>query len=194
VSVEASELQLRDQSHHGEFLLQVGHTAEFDQSELAQARDLLDVVFDGEMTDHDWEHALGGMHAIAWRGASVVGHASVIQRRLMHRGQALRTGYVEGVGVDPAWQRHGLGGQMMEALERIIEAAYDVGALGASDEAVSLYEHRGWIKWVGPTSALTPAGIVRTADEDGFVYVLPVGHTLDITGDLTCDWRDGDAW
>jgi aminoglycoside 2'-N-acetyltransferase I len=181
-----------------EFVIQVGHTADFDRSVLAEARDLLDVVFDGEMTDHDWEHALGGMHTIAWRDGSVVGHASVIQRRLLHRGRALRTGYVEGVGVHPAWQRHGLGGRMMDALERIITSAYDIGALGATEEAVNLYEHRGWVRWVGPTSALTPSGIVRTPDEDDCIYVLiaagAVDITVDITGDLVCDWRDGDAW
>ncbi|MBK5333432.1 MAG: GNAT family N-acetyltransferase [Ilumatobacteraceae bacterium] len=161
---------------------------------LAQARELLDEVFAGEMTDHDWEHALGGMHAIAWRGSSIIGHASVVQRRLLHGGQALRTGYVEGVGVHPDWQRHTIGGQMMSALERIIENSYDIGALGATDEAVSLYEHRGWIKWAGPTSALTPTGIVRTPEEDDCIYVLPLGRALDISLDLACDWRDGDAW
>jgi aminoglycoside 2'-N-acetyltransferase I len=83
---------------------------------------------------------------------------------------------------------------MMEALERIIDAAYDIGALGASDGAVSFYEHRGWVRWRGGTSALTPAGVVRTPDEDGCIYVLPGTTTLDIDGELTCDWRDGDAW
>lgn len=175
-------------------MIQIGHTADFDRSVLTQARELLDVVFDGEMTDHDWEHALGGMHTIAWRGGSVVGHASVIQRRLVHRGLALRTGYLEGVGVHPDWQRHGVGGQMMDRLERIVKNAYDIGALGATDEAVSLYEHRGWIKWLGPTSALTPSGIVRTPDEDDCIYVMPAACTVDITGDLVCDWRDGDVW
>jgi aminoglycoside 2'-N-acetyltransferase I len=82
---------------------------------------------------------------------------------------------------------------MMAALERIIAAAYDIGALGASDDAISLYEHRGWIKWLGPTSALTPDGIVRTADDDG-VYVLPCATPLDVSGELTCDWRHGDQW
>jgi aminoglycoside 2'-N-acetyltransferase I len=177
-----------------EFVIQVAHTADIRPVLLAEARALLDIVFDGEMTDHDWEHALGGMHALGWHGAALVGHASVIQRRLLHDGRALRTGYVEGVGVHPAWQRQGLGGRMMSALEHIIGAAYDIGALGATDEAVSLYEHRGWIRWLGPTSALTPSGIVRTPDEDDCIYVLPAGHHLDITGELTCDWRDGDAW
>ena len=176
------------------FVIQVAHTADLDRSTLAQARRLLDLVFDGEMTDDDWEHALGGMHAIGWRDSTVVGHASVVQRRLIHGGRALRTGYVEAVGVDPVWQRHGLGGHMMTVLEGVIDAAYDIGALGATDEAVSLYEHRGWVKWRGPTSALTPAGVVRTPDADDCIYVLPAGHSLDIDSELTCDWREGDVW
>lgn len=161
---------------------------------LAEARALLDTAFEGEMTDHDWEHSLGGMHAIVSHGAAVIGHASVIQRRLVHGGAALRTGYLEGVGVHPEWQRQGIGGQMMGALERIIEMAYDIGALGATDEAVNLYEQRGWIRWQGPLSAITPAGLVRTPDEDGWVFVLPLDRNLDFAGDLVCDWRDGDVW
>jgi aminoglycoside 2'-N-acetyltransferase I len=38
----------------------------------------------------------------------------------------------------------------------------------------------------------------RTEDDDGAVYVLPGAATLDpsldVTGELTCDWRDGDVW
>jgi aminoglycoside 2'-N-acetyltransferase I len=185
---------VRDRSIPGGFSLQVGHTADFSASVLVQARDLLDLVFAGDLTDHDWEHSLGGMHSIVWHDSSMVGHASVVQRRLVHDDQVLRTGYVEGVGVHPDWQRHGIGGQMMAELERIIDAAYDIGALAASDAAISLYEHRGWIRWLGPTSALTPAGIVRTPDEDGCVYVWDSGRTLTVAGALTCDWRDGDVW
>lgn len=173
--------------------LQVGHTSEFEPSVLAEARHLLDAVFD-DMTDDDWEHALGGMHVVAWLGGSAVGHASAIQRRLVHRGEALRTGYVEGVGVHPSWQGHGIGGRMMAELERIIGASYDIGALGASDAAVTFYEHRGWIKWLGASSAMTPAGLTRTPDEDDCIFVLPGRKTLDITGELICDWRDGDVW
>jgi aminoglycoside 2'-N-acetyltransferase I len=35
---------------------------------------------------------------------------------------------------------------------------------------------------------------VRTPGEAGAVYVLPVTVDLDVTGELTCDWRDGDVW
>ena len=176
------------------FDIQIEHTSRLDRDVLTRSRDLLDLVFDGEMSDADWEHSLGGMHAIAWRADVLVGHASVVQRRVVHGGRALRTGYVEGVGVHPAWQRQGAGGQMMAALEQIVNRAYDLGALGATDEAVSLYEHRGWRKWLGPTSAMTPTGLVRTIDEDVAVFVLAGSHPLDLHGELTCDWRDGDVW
>ena len=155
---------------------------------------MLDAAFDGDFSDADWDHALGGLHAFVRDGDAVVAHASVVQRRLLHGGRALRAGYVEGVGVRPDLQRRGYGGQMMEALERVIRGAYDMGALGATDAAVKLYTSRGWERWLGPTSALTPAGVVRTEDEDGSVYVLRASVPLDVSGELTCDWRDGDVW
>ena len=34
----------------------------------------------------------------------------------------------------------------------------------------------------------------RTRDDDGHIYVLPVEARLDLFGELTCDWRDGDLW
>ena len=69
-----------------------------------------------------------------------------------------------------------------------------VGALGATDVGARFYAARGWQVWRGPTSALTPTGIVRTVEEDGAIYVLPAGVPLDLSGTLTCDWRDGDVW
>jgi aminoglycoside 2'-N-acetyltransferase I len=146
------------------------------------------------MTDEDWEHALGGVHAVVVDDGEVVGHASVVQRRLLHGGRALRTGYVEGVGVRADHRRRGHATAMMAALERIVRAAYDLGALGATEEAVDFYLARGWLRWAGPAFALTPAGVVRTADEEGWIFVLPGPVPLDLSGDLTCDWRDGDPW
>jgi aminoglycoside 2'-N-acetyltransferase I len=175
-------------------VVRVAHTAELDAAALDAARALLDGAFEGDFDDHDWEHSLGGMHALAWEGNELVGHASLVQRRLLHGGRALRTGYVEGVGVRADRRGHGIGGAVMEPLERLVRGAFDVGALGATDDGVRLYERRGWRRWRGPTSALTPDGIVRTAEADGCVYVLPLAAPLDLDGELTCDWRDGDVW
>jgi aminoglycoside 2'-N-acetyltransferase I len=174
--------------------VRTAHTADLDTATLEAARALLDDVFEGEMTDHDWEHALGGVHALVWEGRELIGHASVIQRRLLHGGRALRTGYLEGVGVRADRRRRGHGAAMMDALERVVRGAYDLGALGAADEAADFYAARGWRLWQGPSSALTPTGIERTAAEDGCLYVLPLAVPLDLTGELTCDWRDGELW
>jgi aminoglycoside 2'-N-acetyltransferase I len=155
-------------------------------------RALLEGVFAGDFSAHDWEHALGGVHALAWEDGALVGHASVVQRRLLHGGRALRAGYVEGVGVRADRQRAGIGGVLMDAIERVIRGAYELGALGATEAAEPLYGGRGWQRWRGPTSALTPDG-VAPSDEDS-IWVLPVSAPLDLDGELTCDWRDGDVW
>jgi aminoglycoside 2'-N-acetyltransferase I len=83
---------------------------------------------------------------------------------------------------------------MMSALERVIRGAYDLGALGASDMGAAFYAARGWQPWLGRTWGLTPEGTVRTEGEDEYIYVLEAGVPLDLTGDLTCDFRGGDLW
>ncbi len=173
--------------------VRTAHTADLDAATLGAGRALLYDVFD-DMTEDDWEHSLGGVHALAWEGAELVGHAAVIQRRLLHGGRAMRAGYVEGVGVRPDRQGRGVGTVMMDALERVIRRAYDLGALGATDEAADFYAARGWQRWQGPSAALTPTGIQRTEEEDGGIYVLPGSVPLELSGELTCDWRDGEVW
>jgi aminoglycoside 2'-N-acetyltransferase I len=171
--------------------VRTAHTAELDTATLKAARALLDAVFEGDMSDRDWEHALGGVHVLVWEGDEMVGHAALVQRRLLHGGRALRAGYLEGVGVRPDRRRRGHGAAMMEALERVVRGAYELGALGATDEAGGFYAARGWDLWEGPTSALTPTGITRTEEQ---IYVLAVAAPLDLSGELTCDWRDSDVW
>ena len=178
----------------GERLIQVAHTADLDPATVGAARALLDDVFGSEMSDHAWDHALGGMHALAWEERELVGHGSVVLRRLIYRERTLRTGYVESVAVRPDRRRKGIGGAVMAELERVIRAAYELGALGATDEGAALYSARGWRRWQGQTWALAPAGPVRTEGGEGGVYVLDVALDLDVHERLTCDWREGDLW
>lgn len=174
--------------------IQVAHTSVLGAEVLDRARQLLVEVFEGDWTEEDWEHSLGGVHVLAFDGAALVGHGAVVQRRLIHDDKALRTGYVEGVGVRSDLRGNGVGAQIMTELENIIRAAYVLGALSSSEEALEFYARRGWRNWEGATLALTPAGIQRTADDDGGIYVLPTTAPLDLTGDLICDWRDGELW
>lgn len=173
--------------------IMTAHTSELDAVSRRSARALLYEAFD-DMTEDDWEHALGGLHALMWEADELIGHASLIQRRLLHGGRALRAGYVEGVAVRASRRGRGHGAAMMAALEDVARRAYDLAALGATDEAAAFYAARGWRLWSGPSAALTPTGIQRTEDDDGAIYVLPLGVPLDLSGEIICDWRDGDVW
>ncbi|WP_310794818.1 GNAT family N-acetyltransferase [Streptomyces sp. TLI_171] len=171
------------------------HTAELDGATRQAARALLFEVFGAEMTEEDWVHCLGGLHVLAWEGPELVGHAAVVQRRLLNGARILRAGYVEGVAVRADRRRLGIGGRLMDEAERIVRAAHDLGALGSSDDGVPFYLARGWRPWTNPTWALGPQGRVRTAEEDGWIYLLGGEAQLDPDGDLTvCEWREGDIW
>jgi aminoglycoside 2'-N-acetyltransferase I len=153
-------------------------------SELPAIRALLEDVFVAGFSEHDWEHALGGVHALAYEGSELVGHGSVVERRLVHDGRSLRTGYIEGMGVRRGRQRRGHGAAIMDALEREIRDHYELGALAATDEGMPLYERRGWIRWSGRTEP----------DGERAVFVLPVAAPVDPRGTLRADVRPGDIW
>jgi aminoglycoside 2'-N-acetyltransferase I len=173
--------------------LRTAHTADLDAGARSAIRSLMDAAF-GTVSDDTFDNVLGGVHALILEDGALIGHGSVIQRRLLYGGRALRTGYVEGVAVRADRRRQGHGAALMAALERVIRSAYQLGALGASDEGGLLYASRGWQLWRGPSCALTPDGIRRTADKDGIIYVLPVSVPLDVSAELTCDWRPGSLW
>ena len=173
------------------------HTADLDNDTRDEARRMVIDAFDGgalDFTDADWEHALGGMHALISHHGALIGHAAVVQRRLLYRQSALRCGYVEGVAVREDWRGQGLARALMDAVEQVLRGAYQLGALSASEAGRDLYAARGWLPWHGPTSVLAPTGVVRTPDDDGSVFVLPVSVVVDTGEALTCDWRDGDVW
>src|ERR671929_2150765 len=140
--------------------VRTAHTADLDAATLDAARRLLEAAFEGDFAPDDWEHALGGIHALVWEDGELAGHGSVIQRRLLHGGRALRGGHVEGVGVLERRRRRGHGAALMGALERVIRGAYDLGALGSTDEGAAFYAARGWRAGQGPTWAMTPDGLI----------------------------------
>ena len=173
------------------------HTSDLDGETREDARRMLvDAFADSEVgfTDVDWEHALGGMHALICVRGALVAHGAVVQRRLIHRGVALRCGYLEAVAVREDWRGHGLAMAVMDGLEQVLRGAYQLGALSASEAGRHIYATRGWRPWQGMTSVLTPSGVVATPDDDESVFVFPVTADLDTTGEITCDFRDGDVW
>jgi aminoglycoside 2'-N-acetyltransferase I len=164
--------------------VRTAHTDELPQPTLEAIRALLVDVFAGEFTEHDWEHTLGGVHALTFVDDEVVGHGSLVERRLTYDERSLRTGYVEGFAVRRGHRARGHGSAIMDALEEIIRAEYRLGALASTDEAAHFYERRGWIRWSGPTEP----------DGEGAVYVLPAAARLNPELPLVADERAGDAW
>ncbi|GGS96282.1 GNAT family N-acetyltransferase [Streptomyces cinerochromogenes] len=170
--------------------LRLAHTADLGPAELRRVRALLDDAFDGDFSDADWDHGLGGMHVLVQDARGLAAHGALVMRRVRHAGRWLRTGYVEAVAVRADVRRTGLGGRVMAELERVIDRAYDLGALSASDEGALLYAARGWQRWPGQVHALSPDGVVRLPEEEGGVYLR---GALDPAGELVLDWRDGDV-
>lgn len=173
-------------------------TTELTPEEVTAIRHLLATAFGPEENErfgeHDWQHALGGMHFVLDLDGVIVAHASVVERELHLDGRALRTGYVEAVGVAPDRQGAGLGSQVMTDVAAWIKDRYELGALGTGRHG--FYDRLGWRTWVGPTSVRTVDGNERTPDEDGFILVLetPSSPPLDLGAAISCEWRPGDVW
>jgi aminoglycoside 2'-N-acetyltransferase I len=165
--------------------------------EVAALRELFDEAWSDDaegFTDQDWSHAVGGVHVFAEAEGRVVAHASVVRRELHAGGHRLRTGYVEAVATRPSHQRQGLGSLVIGEVGELIDRTYRLGALATG--VVGFYERLGWVAWEGPTSVRTAAGMVRTATEDGnvFVRLTPTSPELDLSAPISCDWRPGDVW
>jgi aminoglycoside 2'-N-acetyltransferase I len=174
----------------------VVHTADLTAAELSHIRDLLDRSFAGQFDDTDWDHSLGGMHVLIAEEHTIVAHAALVQRRLVHDGRPLRAGYVEAVAVEESRRGRGYAASVMDEVERIIRAAYHLGGLSAAGGVERFYQSRGWLAWQGPTYVLGLSGLTRTPDDDDSTFVLPVPSTapVRVNGMLACDWRDGDVW
>ena len=134
------------------------HTADLDNETREDARRMVIEAFAGEFSDADWEHALGGMHALISQHGALIAHAAVVQRRLLYRDAALRCGYVEGVAVREDWRGQGLAHALMDSAEQVLRGAYQLGALSVSEAGRHMYTSRGWLPWRGPTSVLGACG------------------------------------
>ncbi|MGW2558137.1 GNAT family N-acetyltransferase [Streptomyces sp. NPDC001514] len=176
--------------------LRTAHTYQLSETALEGIRALLDTAFEGDFSDEDWNHGLGGIHAFVGDRDGLAAHGSVIMRRVLHAGRSYRVGYVEGVAVRADRRRQGLGGRVMAALETVIDGAYDLGALSASDDGAQLYRARGWQLWRGRVEALSTDGVVHLPDEEDSTYLRPAaGRSLPdpAASALLFDWRDGDV-
>lgn len=137
---------------------------------------------------------MGGRHWLVEVDGRIVSHTAVVERVLEVEGRPLRTGYVEAVATAPGWRGLGFGSRVVTAANAFIAATFELGALSTSSPG--FYERLGWLRWRGPTYVRTPAGLLRTADDDAGILVLPTSTSprLDPTSSISCEYRTGDDW
>jgi aminoglycoside 2'-N-acetyltransferase I len=169
-------------------------TADVPAGVLAEVRRLLDAAFDGDFTDEDWEHTVGGVHVVVDDAGEVVAHASVVPRVLEVAGRPFATGYLEGVATVPARQGEGLGSLATAEVTAYLRTAFELGALSTGSPA--FYERFGWQRWRGPTYVRRAGRLVRTEDEDDGVMVLcfDTSAGIDLAAPISCEGRAGDDW
>jgi len=145
-------------------------------------------------TEHDFEHAFGGVHFVLEEDRKILSHAAVVERELQAGEFRLRTGYVAAVATWPALQGKGHATAVLQEVGEHLDLAFRLG--GLETDIPLFYERLGWTAWRGPTFVRTDHGLARTAHEDGKVLVrlTPTSPRLDLSAPISCEWRSGDVW
>ena len=176
--------------------LQITSSAALSSDDWGELTALCVAAFD-EPWDGYWESIGQGVHVIARDAAGrVQAHAAIVDRVLYPGELELPTAYVEAVAVLPERQRSGLGTEVMEVIDRMIDERYQLGALGTGSQP--FYERLGWEVWRGPTWVRNRDGnLERSAGEDGGIMVRRTRSTppaLDLDAPIAVDWRPGEVW
>ena len=94
------------------------HTADLKNDARQRAYEMVNDAFAGEFTDTDWDHALGGMHALIWNRGAIIAHASLARDRAH---SALCAAF--GLLVQDSWQHRGIGAELTTHLAGVGYAA-----------------------------------------------------------------------
>lgn len=149
-------------------------------------------AFDGDFSEDDFDHCLGGRHFLIFREESLVGHAAVVSRQIALDGQCLEAGYVEGLAIGGNWRGRGLGYELLAAATNYCRLNYKVSLL--STDIHEFYETHGWQRFEGESFAETDSGVIRTSEDDHGLMLLSDDDMLARPNRVTCDFRRGDGW
>jgi aminoglycoside 2'-N-acetyltransferase I len=150
-----------------------------------------------EPWDSYWQDIGPGLHVLAEEAKQgIVAHAAIVDRPLYPGTRVVQAGYVEAVAVWPDRQGSGLGTLVMTEIDRLIDDAYELGALGTGGH--HFYQRLGWKVWRGPTWIRHRDGRrERSVDEDGDIMVRLTPRSppdLDLWQPIAVDWRPGEVW
>lgn len=172
----------------------VAESAELDPETRTALRGLWDAAFGDGFSDDDVDHAYGGVHVLLYDGHRVVAHASAVPRQIRFGdGPWLGVGYVEAVATLSGYQRRGLGTQVMTGLQSEIGRRWPVAML--STGRTEFYQKLGWERWQGLSYTATGATVVADDEHSGLMILrLDRAVVPDLSVEVTCEDRPGDAW
>lgn len=169
---------------------------EIDAATRSELRAWWDRAFGARFSEHDADHAYGGVHVPAREAGRLIGHASAVPRQIRFGDQPWRTvGYVEAVATEPERQGEGVGRRTMERLHTEIRSWWPA-ALLSTGRATGFYEGLGWERWRGLSFTRTAEDGVVADGEHGGLMILRVDPAVvpDLSVAVTCLDRPGDAW
>ena len=168
-------------------------TNQLTTTQLSELRHLLEQTFGPRYDEVAWQHCLGGTHFLLRYNGELVSHVSLVPRLFEQAGRRLNGVYGESMVTIPNLQGKGIGTIIAAMATADILLHYELGAFAASK--YHFYERLGWRKWAGPTYVADESGRRPAAPDRGAVMALiPPGGGIDLSGDLTTDWRPGDIW
>ena len=94
-----------------------------------ELRLLLDAAFQGNCSDDDWHHGLGGVHVWLTDAGRVIAQASLVNRTLVCSSEPLQVGYVEAVATAASHRRRGYGSMVMKRVGELKAERYALGAV-----------------------------------------------------------------
>ena len=159
----------------------------------ASLRKLLDLAFEGDFSEEDWEHALGGVHFIGFLGETIIAHGAIVPRSMAINGERVTVGYVEAIAVLPMHWHKGYGTLLMEQITQFCLLNYELSMLSTDEQ--TFYLQLGWHQFLGESFVNNANIEERSEEEDAGLMFL---NSKEFEGReiqrVVCDSRVGDSW
>lgn len=154
---------------------------------------LLKDAFEGDFSEEDWQHSLGGVRLIGFMNEEIVAHGAVVPRAVRIDDVEEIIGYVEAIAVDPRFWRQGIGTALMEEITKICKSQYQFSMLSTGEK--DFYRRSGWVDFKGESYVDLGEKVVRSEEEDEGLMYLGVGKYLNVSPlKVVCKSRSGDSW
>ena len=165
----------------------------FAAENISDLLELFDDAYEGDFSEQDWYHTIGGNRFVVMLDDCIVAHAAVVPREVHINGTPLTVGYLEGVAVSTSHQGQGIGNQLVQYVTQFCSINYQLSML--STDEFRFYEKLGWQQFRGKSGVIVDGIPSLTPEEDeGIMYLTGAAtEPLEIST-AYCTWREGDCW